>query len=96
MEKVRVRWNEAIVAVIKAQIAYADLMSQPDLDEKALDAAWLRLWRAREQERSAARELEHIAEERSSRDQRADVSTRRMKFTSAFERDSTGRNPRLQ
>ena len=63
---VRIHWNEAIVAVIKAQITYADLMSQRELDAKALDAAWLRLWRAREQERRAARELDRLEDEASS------------------------------
>ncbi len=59
---VRARWSEAIVSVIRLQREYARLISQPVLDDRAVDAAWLRLWKAQDHERRLSRELDFLSD----------------------------------
>ncbi|MGP8111584.1 MAG: hypothetical protein ACLQFT_03890 [Steroidobacteraceae bacterium] len=53
------RWNEATVAVIFAQVAYAELESHGGADDGTVVTAWLRLWRAHERQLSA--ELDRVS-----------------------------------
>ena len=55
------RWNEATVAVILAQVAYAELESHGNADDGTVVAAWLRLWRAQERQRQLSAELDRVS-----------------------------------
>jgi hypothetical protein len=55
------RWNEATVAVIRAQVAYAELESHGNADDGTVVAAWLRLWRAQERQRQLSAELDRVS-----------------------------------
>jgi hypothetical protein len=39
-------WNDALLDVEYARIAYLQQLRLPDRDERELDRLWLRLWRA--------------------------------------------------
>jgi hypothetical protein len=53
-------WGEATAAVIRAQLDYRELASRDVVEPRALDAAWLRLWRAEERQRELAREFDGL------------------------------------
>lgn len=55
------RWKEATVAVIRAQVAYAELESHGNADDGTIVAAWLRLWRAQERQRQLSAELDRVS-----------------------------------
>jgi hypothetical protein len=52
------QWDDATVAVIHAQIAYVELVSQGVAEDETVAAAWLRLWRAQELQRQLSWELD--------------------------------------
>jgi hypothetical protein len=54
------QWDNATVAVIHAQIAYAELVSQGVAEDGTVAAAWLRLWRAQERQRQLSWELDRM------------------------------------
>jgi hypothetical protein len=54
------QWDDATVAVIHAQIAYAELVSQGVAEDETVAAAWLRLWRAQERQRQLSWELDRM------------------------------------
>ena len=54
------QWDDASVAVIHAQIAYAELVSQSMAEDETVAAAWLRLWRAQERQRQLSWELNRM------------------------------------
>jgi hypothetical protein len=54
------QWDDASVAVIHAQIAYAKLVSQGMAEDETVAAAWLRLWRAQERQRQLSWELNRM------------------------------------
>jgi hypothetical protein len=53
--------GEATAAVIRAQLHYRELASRDVVEPGALDAAWLRLWRAEERQRELSREFDDLA-----------------------------------
>ena len=52
------RWGNATVEVIRAHRDYAMLISHGAAEDKVVDAAWLRLWRAQEHQRELSTELD--------------------------------------
>jgi hypothetical protein len=52
------RWANATAEVIHAQRDYATLISHGAAEDKIIDAAWLRLWRAQEHQRELSSELD--------------------------------------
>jgi len=54
------QWGMATLEVIRAQGAYAELISRAVSDEEAEAAACLRLWRAQERQRELSSELDRL------------------------------------
>lgn len=52
------RWGHATAEVIHAHRDYAMLISQGAAEDKLVDAAWLRLWRAQQDQRELSSELD--------------------------------------
>jgi hypothetical protein len=52
------RWGNATAEVIHAYRDYAMLISSGAAEDKMVDAAWLRLWRAQQHQRELSSELD--------------------------------------
>ena len=52
------QWSNATAEVIRATSDYVILISRGAAEDKTVDAAWLRLWRAQEHQRKLSLELD--------------------------------------
>ena len=57
-EPAQIQWRAAILAVQRAAERYRELLDTPTAAERAIDLAWLALWRA-ERQRDAVLELDY-------------------------------------
>jgi hypothetical protein len=54
------QWGKATAEAIHAQNEYAALISQGAADDQTVGAAWLRVWRAQEQQRELSSQLDQL------------------------------------